>query len=194
MFLDLGCGLGQNMRKLLLDGAPAKQVCGADISSDLIACGHEYFRDVDRWQCKMYIGDLFDSNASVNAEASGQFDAIWAAMVYHLWAWDGQLKASIQTARLLKDKKGAMLIGWQLGATPAVEEKRPLLAESRSDHRAMFRHDDDSFRKLWHEVSQETGMNFEVETKVAFPPWLRDEKRDLSGSKGSILAFKVVRS
>jgi SAM-dependent methyltransferase len=193
-FLDLGCGLGQNMRKLLVDEVPPAQLSGADISTHLITCGHEYFKDADRWQCKMYIGDMFDNTAPINAEASGRFDVIWAAMVYHLWDWEKQLKASIQTARLLKDKQGSLLFGWQLGATPAMEQNRTSLVTKRTGHVVMFRHDHDSFKKLWQEVSKETGIDFEVVTNVVYPDWRRYEtEKDLGGSKPSVISFKVVR-
>jgi SAM-dependent methyltransferase len=190
--LDLGCGLGQNMRKLLVDGVPAAQLAGADVSAGLIACGHEYFRDADRWQCEMYIGNLFDAQARINHEASGRYDVIWAAMVYHLWAWDGQLKACIQTARLMKEKPGSFLFGWQLGATPAVVQKKLSLGWRRGTYINMFRHDEESFRKLWKEVTHETGIDFDVTTKVHFPDWIRG-RDELEGSKGSVIAFKVAR-
>ena len=125
-FLDLGCGFGQNLRKLNLDGAPAGNITGADVSRELIDCGYEYFRDRDRLDAKFIVGDILDSRSEGFVKARGSFDAVYAAMVYHLWDWENQLKASIETVKLLKPCKDSVLFGWQLGSTPASAVERRL--------------------------------------------------------------------
>ncbi|KAJ5287036.1 hypothetical protein N7478_002722 [Penicillium angulare] len=44
-FLDMGCGLGQDIRRLILDGAPAEHLVGLDIEPAYIDLGYELFKD-----------------------------------------------------------------------------------------------------------------------------------------------------
>jgi len=57
-FLDIGCGMGQDLRKLFYDGAPATSLHGLDIKPELIQFGHELFRDKNTWKGKMITADL----------------------------------------------------------------------------------------------------------------------------------------
>jgi SAM-dependent methyltransferase len=199
--LDLGCGLGQNMRKLVLDGAPRESVFGADVSEELVKCGTEYFRDGDTpFMC--FIGDILaqkeDAPNSLDM-AKGQFDIVYASMFYHLWSYPTQLRASIATVTLLKPQSGSVICGWQLGASPAVEIQRNL-EESRKEHTTMFRHDEGSFRELWEEVGRETASKWKVDVDFKAPPWTKSDGveegksgGDTGESRNGVVVFSVTR-
>src|ERR1700712_3668202 len=48
IFLDLGCCLGQDVRKLLFDGVDPTRVYGADLRPEFIDMSYELFRDEDK--------------------------------------------------------------------------------------------------------------------------------------------------
>ncbi|KAF2429774.1 hypothetical protein EJ08DRAFT_634942 [Tothia fuscella] len=206
MILDLGCGFGQNMRQLVLDGVPRDRVFGADISEDLINCGYDYFKDGNAdTRFMSFIGDLLkwgsgEEKPSAYDMAKEQFDIIYTAIFYHLWSYDVQKSACIATVKLLKPKAGSTVFGWQLGAEPAREVVRGI-DERRKEHGVMFRHDEGSWEKLWREVGKETGTEWRVEADFHVPEMYKEhisvKGRDAEGkegeSRGGILWYCVTR-
>jgi SAM-dependent methyltransferase len=181
------------MRKLALDGAPAGSVFGADVSQGLIDCGYEYFNDgggAPRFM--FFVGDILNTDDPVYATVVGQFDVIWMAMVLHLWDYKTQLSASITAIKLLKPVAGSMVVGWQLGATPAVEVKRNL-PEGRKDHLTAYRHDEKSFEKMWTEVGEATGTRWKVEAKNRDFGDGKNDSAPSGGSKTAVITFTVTR-
>jgi SAM-dependent methyltransferase len=101
--LELGCGIGQNVRKLILYGAVARNISGADLSTELIACGYDYFRDRDTLISKFYNFDILNPSLGGSFhELEGSFDVICANMFFHLWDLPRQIQACIHTISLLK--------------------------------------------------------------------------------------------
>ena len=169
-FLDLGCGFGQNIRKLVYDGAPSENAAGADISQEFVDYGYEYFRDQDRLKTRFIIGDVLDENSQAFLHAEENFDIIFASMFYHLWGWDDHIKTLIRTIRLLKPIPGSTLFGWQMGATPAGEISRELYQNRLEQHKLMYLHDEESWKKMWKEVEAQTGTRWEVQAKAIVTP------------------------
>jgi SAM-dependent methyltransferase len=182
------------MRKLALDGAPPGTVFGADVSQGLIDCGYEYFNDSGGAPKFMFfVGDILNPEDPVYATVVGQFDIIWMAMVLHLWDYKTQLSASISTVKLLKPVPGSMVVGWQIGAKPAVEITRNL-QEERKQHSTMFRHDEKSFEKMWDEVGEATGTRWKVEAEVlGFGKPKKDDGAVVGGSRIEFIRFTVTR-
>lgn len=193
-FLDLGCGLGQNVRKIVHDLGPSPTVFGSDLSQDLIDCGYDYFLDKASLEPQFFTGDLLSGSDPNFEKMKGTFDVIFATCLYHLWSWDVQLKASIATVHLLKPEAGAVIFGWQIGASPAKEITRNL-GKTRAEHTTMFRHDEASLRKLWDLVGEETGTRWVVEAKNDLPEWVPVEyEGPLKGARtANIITFTITR-
>ncbi|KAK3078300.1 hypothetical protein LTS18_007932, partial [Coniosporium uncinatum] len=174
--LDLGCGLGQNMRQLWIDGAADASVAGADVELGLVECGFELFRDSARAGKTIFLnGDVFDEEGPLHAMARGQFDYVYAAMFFHLWDWEGQVEASVQASRLLKGEPGVRVVGWQVGGQGKeveVESKR-----HEGGKRKMFAQDEASLRRLWDEVGERTGSKWRVTAENDRPEWLVEAMR-----------------
>lgn len=58
-FLDLGCCFGQDIRKLIYDGAPSDNIVGVDTEPGFIDLGDELFGDRETLQARFYTGDVF---------------------------------------------------------------------------------------------------------------------------------------
>lgn len=194
-FLDLGCGLAQNLRQLILDGAQPEQLTGADLNKGLVQCGYDYFRDESRLKSPFIIGDVFNADGDIGQSAQGKFDIIWAAMFYHLWDWDGQLEAFIATTKLLKPKPGSMLVGWQIGASPAREFDREVAVTGQKDvkHRVMYQHDAKSMKKMWEKISEETGVKWKVDVTNDLPEWMARVAIYFGNEGVSRMTFMVTR-
>lgn len=60
--LDLGCCMGQDIRKLVFDGAPAENVSATELEPEFIDLGFELFRDKERLERTTFTtGDFFYS-------------------------------------------------------------------------------------------------------------------------------------
>jgi len=91
-------------------------------------------------------------------------------MFFHLWDWEGQIEASVQTSRLLKPSAGSRVVGWQIGGSGEAVE-----IESRRHEggkRRMFAQNEGSLKKLWDEVGERTGSKWKVTAENDRPEWL----------------------
>lgn len=192
--LDLGCGLGQNVRQIVYECGPSSHIFGSDLSRDLIECGYDYFLDKKALETQFFTGDLLNEKSSDFRSFEGSYDMIFASCLYHLWSWDVQLKASIASAKLLKPEAGAVIFGWQVGASRAKEIHRDL-DKTRAEHTTMFRHDKNSLTKLWDLVGEKTGTKWIVEAENGLPWWIPGEYMGpLKGkSTANIITFTITK-
>jgi SAM-dependent methyltransferase len=175
--VDLGCGLGQDIRKLVLDGAPAENIYGSDIREGFIQQGYELFRDQTTLHTKFLIGDFFGSPAL--DEIDKKVDIIYGGSFFHLFDWGGQMKAFRRAVELLKPRKGSLIVGEQVGHTRPGEF--PHVTEAGA---TMFYHDKSSFEKMWKQIGEETGTVWKVD--VLLIDALRDAGEELDGTSSLV--------
>ncbi|KAF3904411.1 hypothetical protein ABW21_db0204771 [Orbilia brochopaga] len=160
-FLDLGSCMGQDVRKLVYDGAPGVNIVGADIKGALLDLGYELWRDRETLEVQFLEADIFD--ASENAPLKpyqGSFDFVHVGMMLHLFTWEMQIKLMERCIIFLKPQKGSMIVGQAVGL---VEGGEVALAGAAT---ASFRHSADTFKKLMKEVQEKTGIEFEVKADI----------------------------
>jgi SAM-dependent methyltransferase len=155
--LDLACCFGQTIRQLVDGGAPGENIYGSDLQSDFIELGYKLFRDRDRLQARFLVADIFDSNTALT-DLSGHIDMIYAGSFFHLWGLEDQIKVSKAVVALLRPEPGSMILGRQIGATEALEKT--------SATGTMYRHNVESFKKMWKEIGDDLGITFTVEAKL----------------------------
>ena len=157
--LDLGCCFGQDIRKLVHDGAPASHVYGSELEQGFVNLGFKLFQDRDRLWTNISSGDFFADD--VAGLAGKQFDIIHAASFFHLFSWDDQVEAISRAICLLKPKPGSMVFGRQTAVSQAKEVEHP--ANKRSGN--MFRHDMESFQRMVKGIAKR--MNIKLSVSVA---------------------------
>lgn len=127
--LDVGCGLGQELRFLTLNGVSAAGLCGLDTSSDLWNSGAELFKDEGRFKflkCDLFDPELPSKIATMAVASKGLEDEpaigkvstvniIIATHFFHLFNLETQILAAINLIRL--SKPGTQMIGYQIGRT-----------------------------------------------------------------------------
>jgi hypothetical protein len=191
--IDLGCGLGQDVRKLASDGVSTSQLWGSDIHSGLLQLGFDLFRDRQRWSSTaLFPMDVF--HPALPQEAPGRFDIVHIAMFLHLFSRPKQIEVCEQiVTRILSEKAGSMLVGSQAGSVhPRAVPSR------RHKDRESFLHNVESFTTLWDEIGQRNNCQFDVDT-ISTTPWEADcsgsksEDRYFMGDDTRWLVFTVTR-
>ena len=65
VFVDLGCGLGQDLRVLVRDGTPAENLVGLDLMREYIDLGYELFQDRERLSSTFIAQDFFEDTPEI---------------------------------------------------------------------------------------------------------------------------------
>nr|A0A348HAY0.1 RecName: Full=O-methyltransferase phiE; AltName: Full=Phomoidride biosynthesis cluster protein E [fungal sp. ATCC 74256]BBG28502.1 putative methyltransferase [fungal sp. ATCC 74256] len=158
-FLDIGCCVGQELRSLTYAGVPSENLYGVDLHQGFLDIGYELFRDSETLKSTLLAADVFDENSEVLKDVEGKIDVVHAGSFFHLFDWDQQVTAAKRVVRLLRPQPGSILVGKQAGDVNAGQKSRPGKLGSR------YRHNAESWKKLWQQVAAETGTQWEVSVR-----------------------------
>ncbi|KAL1861988.1 hypothetical protein Plec18170_000812 [Paecilomyces lecythidis] len=168
LFFDIACCFGQDIRKLVHDGAPASAVYGTDIKPEFLELGFELFKDKSKFpepERQFFVADIFDAadpdKPGIWNELMSKFTVIQIANFLHLFNYERQLQICCTVAQLLVAKPGALVIGRQLGSTNPREVELGLSGNRGSG--ARFWHSLETFRQMWAEVGEKTGTKWDVD-------------------------------
>lgn len=206
VYLEVGCGLAQDVRKLIADGAPAAQLRGTDLQAGLMASGHDLFLDAEKLplsdgcnvQSKTFVAADFldDSDASPLKAWESGVDIVHASMFLHCFELPTQVRACKRIVALLRPQPGSLFVGRTGGVSlaaggPRDEEVKGPLGQIGGVKGTNYLHDVESFRRMWEQVGRETGTRWEVEV-------VEEEIDDgggkyFSGEEHRWLRFEVVR-
>ena len=155
--LDMACCFGQTIRRLVADGAPGERIYGCDLQLDFIQLGYKLFKDRDKLKANFLTADIFDPRSSL-ADLTDQVDMVYVGSFFHLWGMQKQREVSKAVFALLRPQRGSMILGRQVGAVEA--------AEKISATGTMYRHNVESFKKMWKELGEELGVQLTVQAKL----------------------------
>jgi SAM-dependent methyltransferase len=155
--VDVGCFVGHDLRRLVYDGAPSKTLYGVDIVSHWDV-GYEMFRDRSHFGATFIEADILSEEMALTS-LKGKVDILCVTQVLHQWQWDAQVKVAIVLSTFTMP--GSLIVGNQIGNSLAQE------VTLRSVSVPMWRHNPESFEKLWIEVGSKTGTQWEVQS------WMR---------------------
>ncbi|KAF4611358.1 hypothetical protein G7Y89_g15655 [Cudoniella acicularis] len=154
-FLDLGCCVGQELRKVAHDGAVQENLYGSDLRAEFFEMGYRIFLDRDTLKSKFIEADITDANSALSG-LDGKIDIIYAGSFLHLFNYEGQIEVCKRLVKLLREKKDSLILGRQVGNTDAGE-----YVQMTNESGIMYRHNAESFKKMWDEVGEETGNQVE---------------------------------
>lgn len=103
-------------------------------------------------------GDVFEPEGELG-KLEGKMDIVSARMFLHLFDWEGQVRACERIVKLARQGKGALVIGAQVGSVVAGEVKMGRDGKC-------WRHDVESFERLWREVGKRTGSEWVVRASL----------------------------
>lgn len=154
--LDLGCGLGQDLRALTADGVPSEKLVAIDIHGDLWPIGMDLFRDQDRFKAQFIEANILDE-VDKYRHLGGQMDMIFIADMLHMFQWDQQVVLAKECLQLLKQKPGSLIFGRNAGT---IGEPRWVDVKVGK----AYRHNASSIQKMWNEAASKAGV--QIETKA----------------------------
>ncbi|RHZ51899.1 hypothetical protein CDV55_103509 [Aspergillus turcosus] len=169
-FLDLGCCMGQDIRKLIFDGVPpTKKINAADLRQEYIDLGFDLFRDREKLEraINFFVTDIFNPSSDFD-QLNGKIDVIWAGSFFHLFDWDEQVEVGKHVVQTLRPQMGSLLLGRQSGTL------RPGRYPHATTSGFVFRHDPETFDRLWKEIGKATGTEWTVDAHLA----LREDDTD----------------
>ncbi|OJJ70222.1 hypothetical protein ASPBRDRAFT_129693, partial [Aspergillus brasiliensis CBS 101740] len=153
--LDLGCGLGQEIRRLVYDGAPAESIVGLDISDVFIDLGFDLFKDRTTLKSTFLVEDLLRPSPKLD-QFTGRIHLINSGYFLHLWDWNGQISVAKRMIDLLALQEDDLITGVQFGREDAG------LWEVLTLKYSIFLHNPASFAKMWRRIGEETGTRWLV--------------------------------
>ncbi|KAK3673400.1 hypothetical protein LTR78_006633 [Recurvomyces mirabilis] len=185
-YLDLGCAFAQDVRRLVADGVPSDHCYGSDLRLDFLELGYELFNDRGSLKSRFIEADIFDADSPLK-ELYGTIDIMDASSFFHLFSYDEQKAVARSTIKLLRPQKDSLVVGRQVGVDEPGDYTRRLGTGS------MYRHNIDSWRKMWDEVGGEVGVKFHIDG-VLREVDLSSRKHVPSGPRtGKMMEFSVRR-
>ncbi|PYH40505.1 class I SAM-dependent methyltransferase [Aspergillus saccharolyticus JOP 1030-1] len=159
LFLDLGCGLGQNIRRLIYDGAPADRLIGLDLFPEYISLGYRLFKDEATLPSRFLVQNFFEDTPSMQ-QIAGKIKAINSGYFMHLWSWDMQLNVAKRIIQVMAPEKGAIARGVHFGRHAAGVCGHTV---DGLDAESMFLHTPDSLTRLWEQAAEEMSTRLKVD-------------------------------
>lgn len=183
--VDVGTFIGQDLRKLVFDGAPSTNLYGVDIVNHW-ETGFEMYQDREKFHAQYIECDILDPNLAL-AKLNGKMDVIWITHLLHQWTWEGQVLAAKNLVSL--SRVGTIVVGYQVGAGPAKFQGKTELMKADS-----WLHDPESFAKMWEEVGEKTESKWKTTAEFKTIKEMGWEPEDMPESTGrKILEFTVER-
>lgn len=151
--------MGQEIRKLAADGAPTDHLYGSDLYPAFFNLGFELFRDKETLKTTFIGADVFDAKSDLD-KLDGKIDIIFAGSLLHIFSYADQITICKRMVKLLRDRSGSMVLGWEVGNETAGEHVRTTTKSEK-----LWRHNAASFEKMWKEVGEQTGTKWKVEVE-----------------------------
>lgn len=152
--------LVNRLRKIASEDVPSANLYGCDLRPEFFDLGYRLFRDKETLKSRFLVADIFDPSLPLSS-LYGRMDIIYAGSFLHLFGYAKQVEICKQIVKLLRDKKGSMLLGRQVGNLDAGVRVHDTNGEG-----IMFRHNSESFKKMWDEVGELTGTKWRVESEM----------------------------
>jgi SAM-dependent methyltransferase len=182
--LDLGCCFAQDLRKLVFDGAPSTNLYGAELKREFIELAYEFFGDRKTLEAIFMVADVLDPG-SLLKQLDGKMDIVHAGLFLHLFDWKEQVKVCERIVKLMKNEKGVLVLGQQMATTtPGVVNYGT---------QVLFKHNVETFDKLWAEVGEKTGTRWKVTGSLDMGLGIKDGKRGWDDDNARRLVFEVER-
>ena len=150
--MDLGCCVGQDIRKLIFDGAPVSRIYGAELLPEFVDVGFELFRDEHKFP-----RDHFLTPANLVEESpddplnklDGKVTVVHISAVFHLFHRDKQEIVARRILRLLNCKaEKCLILGGDVGNINAGNYQRPNGA-------SRYRNNLASWTELWEAAAKD---------------------------------------
>ena len=165
--VDVGCGLGQDLRKLRYDGAQLQRTYGVEIEQGLIDSGLDLFIDSNQSKKNFIAGDALKDDPSQWLKIFGienGFNAVYVGNLFHLFDWSDQLLIAKNLISLTRKEKGSVIFGWQFAA-----RKSGLVSLGPKKEAQIYGHNEESWKRFWNEIGEMTGTAWSLQVFCKWP-------------------------
>ena len=183
--LDLGCCFAQDVRKLVADGAPSENIYGADLYGEFMELGYELFRDRKTLKSTFFPTDILNDRDLLLRGLDGEMDIVYLGLFLHHFDFETCVKVCVRVTKLLKPKPGSLVMGVQVGSLVGDTKGIPIPSGG-----ILWRHDVQSFERVWKEVGEITGTRWDVRGRLERAKGF-GEKWQIEGTRR--LGFEVLR-
>lgn len=191
LYLDIGCCLGQDIRKLVADGVPSSHLYGAELQPEFIDLGYDFFQDRESLRTSFIQADVLDiGTANPLNELSGAFDFIHLGMVLHIYQWDQQRDMLERCVDLLKPESGVLILGQALGSADGGLSAGQTGANFTGKP---FKHNATTFQTLWKEIGERTATKWDCRASIDGGLGVDSGMRKWDVSSSRRLVFEVER-
>ncbi|KAI2611900.1 hypothetical protein GGR54DRAFT_334251 [Hypoxylon sp. NC1633] len=191
LFLDLGTCFGQDLRKLVYDGASVHRLWASDIEPEFIELGFKLFRDEEKLPKSHFLcpGNLLsDSSEDMLGVLNNKVTILHTTAVFHLFTLQDQKVAADRCLQLLRKDTGApvLLLGAHVGSTiPGPFQRRNVSME----YSHKYRHDEQSWQELWQGVCGGERWRGKIKNLDVKSRLLKRTKES-DGENGEVTVFK----
>lgn len=179
-----GCCFGQDIRKLVADGAPSENLIGADTEGRFFELGYELFKDKQTLKAKFHAQSIFDEEFL--PQLHGKIDIIYLGSFLHLFDFEKQKLIVGQLTKLLRKSPGSLVFGRHLGADQGGEFHMKSLGWD------LYRHSQDTISKLWEQAPDGKWTVDSQLTRYASNSW-DDTRRGWQGDEIKQMNFVATR-
>lgn len=122
--------------------------------------GFNLYRDKDSFKAHFIEADMLsiDENPDLR-DLKGTADIISISAVLHQWDWTNQVEGAKRVSLFTKGKN-SLIVGYQIGNVEAKE------LVNKTVKLPQYRHNPESFAKLWDQVGVETGTKWTTSAKL----------------------------
>ncbi|TQN67441.1 Methyltransferase ausD [Colletotrichum shisoi] len=158
--LEIACCVGRDLRRLVHDGVDSAKTVAIELEQGYIDAGYELFRDRDTLRTRFVNADMLDDRSAELDALEDSFDTADLGLCLHLWNREEQMVVLGRVIRLLKQKPGVVILGHAAGHADGIDV--PGVA-----NKPALRHNQESWEKLWADISKQTGTKWELKTEVS---------------------------
>lgn len=167
------------------DGAPSQNIYGADLYSAFMDLGFELFRDRKTLKSTFFPADILNEKDLLLRGLDGQMDIVYLGLFLHHFDFETCVQVCVRVSKLLKPQPGSLVMGCQVGSL--VGDTKGIQIPSGG---ILWRHDIESFERVWKEVGELTRTEWKVEARLERGKGF-GEKWQLEGTRR--LGFEVER-
>lgn len=179
-YLDIGCCLGQDIRKLVMDGAAPENLYGAELHAPFIDLSYELFRDHGLASTFMEADALVLSGDSPLSKLKGEIDFVHLGMVLHVL--EKQQTLLENCIALLRPERGSMILGTAVGDVEGVQAPS-----------GFYMHSDETFKAMVADISERTGVKFDCRASLDDGLAILEAKKKFGYDRARRLMFEVER-
>lgn len=161
--LDVGCGLGQDLRKLRYDGALIQRTYAVEIVQGLIDSGFDLFMDSSQSKDYIIAGDVLKDDPFQWLkifDIEDGFDVVHIGAVLHVFDWNDQLLIAKNLVSLTRKRENSVIFGWHFAA-----RNSGLVSLGPKKEAQIYGHNEESMKQFWKEVGEVTGTEWSLQVR-----------------------------